>query len=116
MEHKSYETELPGGYTAVYTVDAKNKKTAILLNAAALHLFYRNTLPWGSVLAWLLFFLQAAVWAFLFLLGAVVILRLLTLLGDAFSDRRVPAGKADQVQQGGKESLGEWVSRHTGGG
>ena len=36
MEHKNYETELPAGYTAVYTVDAKNKKTAILLNAAAL--------------------------------------------------------------------------------
>ena len=85
-----------------------------LLNAAALHLFYRNTLPWGSALTWLLFFLQAAVWAFLFLLGAVVILRLLTLLGDAFSDRRVPVGKADQVQRGDKAGFGAWVSRHTG--
>ena len=36
MEHRNYETALPAGYTAVYTVDAKNKKTAILLNAAAL--------------------------------------------------------------------------------
>ena len=34
-----------------------------LLNTAALHLFYRNTLPWGSALTWLLFLLQATVWA-----------------------------------------------------
>ena len=85
-----------------------------LLNTAALHLFYRNTLPWGSVRTWLLFFLQAAVWAFLFLLGAVVILRLLNLLGDDFSERRFPPGAADQVQRGGKASFGAWVSRHTG--
>ncbi len=36
MEHKNYETELPAGYAAVYTIDAKNKKTGILLNAAGL--------------------------------------------------------------------------------
>ena len=76
-----------------------------LLNAAALHLFYRNTLPWGSVLTWLLFLLQAAVWAFLFLLGAVVILRLLTAVGDAFSDRETLSGTA---------GFGAWVCRHIG--
>lgn len=76
-----------------------------LLNTAALHLFYRNTLPWGSVLTWLLFFLQAAVWAFLFLLGAVVILWLLIAVGDAFSDRQsVP----------GTSGFGAWVGRHIG--
>ena len=76
-----------------------------LLNAAALHLFYRNTLPWGSALTWLLFFLQAAVWAFLFLVGAAVILRLLTSVGDAFSDREALTGPV---------GFGAWVGRHIG--
>ena len=36
MEHKNYETALPAGYAAVYAIDAKNKKTGLLLNAAGL--------------------------------------------------------------------------------
>ena len=31
---KRYEAVLPPGYTAVYTVDATRKKTAVLLNLA----------------------------------------------------------------------------------
>lgn len=34
-EHIHYETELPEGYEEVYTVDAKDKKTAIVMNIVA---------------------------------------------------------------------------------
>ncbi len=36
MEHKNYETELPAGYREAYTVDAKAKKTVILLTLLSL--------------------------------------------------------------------------------
>ena len=35
MEKNCFETELPAGYTEVYAVDAKNKKTGVLLNLAS---------------------------------------------------------------------------------
>ena len=42
---KNFETELPEGYRQVYEIDAKNKKTAILLNAVALIIFFLTLLP-----------------------------------------------------------------------
>ena len=36
MEHKDYETELPAGYREAFTVDAKAKKTVILLTLLSL--------------------------------------------------------------------------------
>lgn len=33
---RTFESELPEGYHAIYEIDAKNKKTAVLLNIAAL--------------------------------------------------------------------------------
>lgn len=36
MKEKKFEKELPQGYEADFTVDAENKKTAVLMNVAAL--------------------------------------------------------------------------------
>lgn len=42
---KHYETELPEGYRQVYEIDAKDKKTAILLNLVALVVLVLSLLP-----------------------------------------------------------------------
>lgn len=44
---KHFETELPENYRKVYEIDAKDKKTALLLNGAGLVLFVLALLPFA---------------------------------------------------------------------
>ena len=76
-----------------------------LVNTAALHLFYRNRLPCFSVRDQLLFFSQAVVLSFLFMLAAKVVIRHLEKIGASFDG--CPSG-------GGK--LASWYDRHVGQG
>ena len=44
---KRFETELPEGYREVYCIDAKDKKTGLILNGAALILFLIALVPFA---------------------------------------------------------------------
>ena len=68
-----------------------------LLNAAALHLFYRNTLPRHSLSAAALFLAQAAVWALLFLLMAHVLLFFADCIGTSFGQEKTPRNKISRM-------------------
>lgn len=79
------------GYRALFSSRSLNLLAVLfgLLNAAALHLFYRNLLPGYSASAALLFAGQALVWMLLFLLVSRVILWLADLAGASVRERAI---------------------------
>ncbi len=72
---KHYETELPAGFRAVYSIDATNKKTVIIMNLAALLiavavvLLHMLLLGFGTVIRRFRF----TVWQLLLFLGVALV-------------------------------------------
>ena len=70
-----------------------------LLNAAAMHLFYRNTLLWHAASAMLLFLLQTVIYALLFLMIARVLLSAANRIGHSAAGS---TSAGDETRNSGK--------------